>query len=195
MANWCSTSYSVCSDNKQILQRICDAINGCASMSEPLIPGSSPNWVGNIFKKLNINASTERTFWSDARIEDGVLKFHESSAWSRGCAVISLQNHFIRESDDDDSILIIYFVSEELGQGIYETNDESGEFYPERYYLVGEGGDEYYNTFEELKEDVQSLLDTDTDFKDVAEINDALDKAEEEVGCQHVYEISFTDLE
>lgn len=193
MANWCSTSYSVCSENKELLQKICNAINECAAMEEPLIPDSSPNWIGNIFKKMDIKAEAERTFWSEAKIENGVLKFSESSAWSRGYAIISLQDHFCKE--DDDSFLSIYFVSEELGQEIYETNDESGEFYPERYCWYGDDGDEYFNTFEELKKHVQDFLEVDTDFKDVEEINEALEEAEDEVGSQHVYEISFVDLE
>lgn len=194
MANWCSTSYSVCSENKELLQTICDAINECASMKEPLIPKSSPNWVGNVFKKLGIDADTERTFWSEARIEDGVLKFFESSAWSRGNAIISLQDHYLIEDNEDDE-LCVYFVSANLWQGIYETNDESGEFYPERYFWYGDDGDERFNTFEELKEAVQDFLDVDTDFKNVDEINEALEEAEEEFGSQHIYEIEFTNLE
>lgn len=194
MANWCSTNYTVCSENKVLLQTICNAINECEAMTEPLTPGSSPNWIGNVFKKLGIDAETERTFWSEARIEDGVLKFFESSAWSRGCAVISLQDHYFTEDAEDDE-LCIYFVSEEWGQGIYETNDESGEFYPERFCLCGDDGDEYYNTFDELKKAVQGLLDTDRDFADVGEIDTALEEAEEEVGWHRVHEISFVDLE
>lgn len=194
MANWCSTSYSVCSDNKEMLQTICDAINECAAMTEPLTPNSSPNWTGNIFKKLGIKGGNERTSWSDARMEDGVLKFFESSAWNRGCAIVQLQEHF-ENLDDEETWISVYFVSEELGQEIYETNDESGEFYPERYCWYGDDGDEYFNTFEELKEHVQGFLEVDTDFKDVDEINEALEQAEEEHGYQHVYEIEFTDLE
>lgn len=194
MANWCSTSYSVCSDNKEVLQEICDAINDCAAMTEPLTPKSSPSWTGNIFKKLGIEGGKERTFWKDAKVEDGVLKFFESSAWSRGGAIIELQDHY-ENADDTDTWMSVYFVSEELGQGIYETNDESGEFYPERYCWYGDDGDEYFNTFEELKEYARDFLEVDTDFKDVGEINDALEEAEEESGSQHVYEIEFTDLE
>ena len=194
MANWCSTSYSVCSENKELLQTICDAINECAAMKEPLIPKSSPNWIGNVFKKLGINAETERTFWSDAKIEEGVLKFSESSAWSRGCAIISLQDHFIKE-EDEDSYLSIYFVSEELAQNIYETNDESGDFYPERYCWYGDDGEEYFNTFEELKTAVQDFIELKKDFNNVDEINEFFDKEENNFGNQHIYEIEFCNLE
>ena len=194
MANMCSTSYAICSENKALLHAICDAINECASMKEPLIPKSDTNWVGNIFQKLGLGKCNERTFWSDAKIEDGVLKFYENSAWNRGGAIIRLQNHF-DNGEDEESQLSIYFVSEELGNGIYETNDEEGVYFKERYCLYGNNGDEYYNTFEELKADVQEMFETDTDFKDVAEINAALEEAGEEGDNGHVYEIEFTNLE
>lgn len=194
MANMCSTSYAVYCENTALMQKICNAINECASMTEPLIPGSDSNWVGNVFKKLGLNKCNERTFWSDAKIEDGVLKFYESSAWSRGRAIILLQDHF-DNGEDEENFISIYFVSEELGNGIYETNDEAGLYFKERYCLYGDNGDEYYDTFDDLKKDVQEMLGTDTDFRTVAEINAALAESDDDDCGGHVYEIEFTDLE
>ena len=192
MPNWCSTSYAICSGDKQLLQRICDAINECSSMVTPLISKSCPNWTGNIFKKLELKGGQERTFWSDAKMEDGVLKFIENSAWSRGMAILSLQECYISEDDIDFDV---YFMSEEPGNGIWETNDEEGLFFPERYLLSGDDGCEYYNTFDELVKEIQELLVVDTKFKNVAEINVALDEAGDKIGCQQVHEIEIVNLE
>ena len=191
MANWCSTSYVVCSENKGLLQTICDAINKCNQMDEPLIPKSSSNWAGNIFRELGFKGKADRTFWSDARIEDGVLKFFESSAWSRGYAIVSLQEHCVT---DKGNVLDIYFASEESGCEIYETNDTEGLYFPERYCIYGYDGLEYYNTFEEVLEDVHEIFGANIHFDDIKEMNKALKNAEKEIGRYHVYEMEFVEL-
>lgn len=187
MPNWCSTSYAVCSENKSVLKQICDAINECAES----------NRVDNIFKKLGIKVSPERSFWSDATLENGVLKFFENSAWSRGRAIVVLQEHFEQETEEDeeDNHLSIYFLSTEISDGVFEKNDEEGIYFPEKYLLYGDNGDEYYNSFEELKKEVQGILNTQTDFLNLEELNQALSEAGEDADNAHVYEVTLTDLE
>lgn len=183
MPNWCSTSYAVCCENKSVLKQIADAINEC-SQSER---------VESVFNKLGIKASPERTFWSDAKIEEGVLKFFEDSAWSRGGAINILQEHF--ESEEDDKHLSIYFLSQELSNGIFEKNDENGMYFPEQYLLCGDNSDEYYNSFDELKKEIQTILNTQKEFQTLEEINQALLEAAEDADNGCVYEVSLTELE
>ena len=190
MPNWCSTNYAIKCENEELLKKICGAINKCA-LTPRVDLMSDPYWVGNVFKELGLELKGDRSFWQDAKIEDGVLKFFEYSAWSRGCGVVMLQEHYL--SDNDDDFLEVYFVSLELGMGVYETNDESGLFFPERYLWSGPQGEESFDSFEELKEEVQHVLRVDTDFKNVDEIRKALAE-EEEFEDDSIYEIEFTDL-
>lgn len=194
MANWCTTWYTVCSDNQEMLYTIFNAINKCNEMKEPITPHSAPNWTGNIFKELGIEAETGRSFWSEATLKNGELKFTESSAWNRDDAIVLLQEHYCDNGTADYGDFVIYFCSEEFGCGIYETNDEDGEYYPERFCWIGEDDWEYFNCFEDLEIAVRNFLEVDTDFDDVDAINEALEKAEEEHGSQHVYEIEITEL-
>lgn len=194
MPNWCSTTYIIESDNKELLQKICNAINECAKMNEGLVQKSASNWCGNTFKMLGINPNLgDRTFWSSAEIKNGNLEFFEESAWSRGDAITILNEHYTNE--DGEHELNITFISEELGSGIYETNDENGIYFDEKYIFVTDDDLNYYKTFEELKDAVQEYLGMGTDFKSVEEMRKVLDSSEmDEDLCASIYELEYTDL-
>lgn len=195
MANWCSTSYVIESDNQELLQQICNVINECAEMKEPLISKSSVNWAGNTFKKLGIDPDkADRTFWSDARMESGNLHFFEESAWGRGDAIEVLHEHYVNE--EGDCPLSVYFISEELGCGIFQTNDEDGEYFADKYIFVSTDDTCYYESFEELEKDVQDYLEVDTDFESVEDMQEALDEANKKDDSKigSVYEVEYVDL-
>lgn len=194
MPNWCSTTYIIESENKELLQKICNAINECATMKTPLVQKSAVNWAGNVFKMLGIDPDlADRTFWSSAEMKDGKLEFFEEGAWSRGDSIIALDDHFTNE--DGDSELSIIFISEELGSGIYETNDEDGIYFDEKYIFVTDDDLNYYKTFGELKDAVQEYLGMGTDFKSVEEMRKVLDSSEmDENLCADIYELGYADL-
>jgi len=195
MANWCSTDFVIESENKELLQTICNAINDCASMDEPIIPKSSPNWVGNIFDVLGIDPKkADRAFWSSAEIKDGNLHFHEEGAWDRAEAIQVLDQHYT--DDDGDSELGIYFISQEFGSDIFETNDEDGLYFKDRYIFDTEDDTEYFSDFEKLNRAVKEFLNTESDFGSIEEMNDALDENSEENDEQdgHVREIEYANL-
>lgn len=174
MANWCITNFVVECEDKQKLQRICDAIVKCNEMAEPLIENSCKSWTGNIFKELGLKFESDRCFWNDAYMSDGELYILEESAWSRGSSMRQLVEQ-MNNSEDPDNDLIVYFKSEEPGCEIYETNDTDGVHYSERYIFdTSEDGEEYYCTFESLCDDVNSFLEEENDFKALDDVVERL---------------------
>lgn len=180
MANWCTTHFVVECNDKQKLQRICDAIVKCNEMAEPLIEDSSKSWTGNIFKELGLKFESDRCFWYEAYIDLGVLRIFEESAWSRGSSMRQLVEQ-MNDPEYPDNDLIVYFKSEEPGCEIYETNDTDGVHYSERYIFdTSEDGEEYYCTFEGLCDDVNSFLEEENDFKDLNDVVERMDKYNKE---------------
>jgi spore maturation protein CgeB len=92
--------------------------------------------------------------------------------------------------------LNIYFVSEELGCGIFQTNDEEGEYFTDKYIFVSTDDMCYYESFEELKKDVQDYLEVNTDFESVEDMQEALDEANKKDDSKigSVYEVEYVDL-
>lgn len=196
MANNCTTHYKVLCPDKDILQRICDAIEYCNENKEPLTPDSSNNWTGNIFKHLGLKYESDRTFWYGAYIENDVLNLFEEGKWTRGSAMRQLVNQFPDPEDEDESILEVYFYSEEPGCGIYETNDYSGEYFPDEFVLDTEDGTEYCEDFSDLCEKVNEFLDEPKAFLNFQEMESYLEvhnKEHREDGLYcYVYEIQTT---
>lgn len=82
--------------------------------------------------------------------DDGTVSFSVESAWGE----LNEVREFIEEKFPG---VKLYFQCEESGMGIYQTNDDTGEYFPERYYLWMENGESlYHETLEELIKDVES---------------------------------------
>lgn len=161
MANICITNYWV-KGEKETLQKIADAINDKNAVVEKTIPC----WAGNTLAKLGIpHDGAGRCWWYDARIENGVLCFFEEGAWVRGDAIKILSNNL----PDID----VVFLSEELGCGIYETNDTMHEFVEDTTYLDDEeNGCIYASSVEDLLNIVSELYPDSKGCKDIDMLND-----------------------
>lgn len=175
MANWCRTHFVVECNEKQKLQRICDAIEKCNGMPKPLIEDSSRSWTGNIFKELGLKYESERCFWNESYFEDDALQIFEESAWSRGSSMRQLVEQ-MNDPEDPDNDLVVYFRSEECGCEIYETNDTEGVYFPGRYMLdTSEDGEEYFSDFDDLSSAVAEVTGI-YDCTTLGEVEKALDK-------------------
>lgn len=124
---------------------------------ESLLPnGFSNTWLGNLVSRLGTDLHTAycRGEWSDLRMKGGNLLFNTWTAWSR-CEDVET---VIRDKYPD---LEIIFLSEELGNGIFETNDATGEIFPDRVIIdTNDEGSEYY-TYEEALHVLCDKLDLD----------------------------------
>lgn len=160
MANICITNYSI-KGERELLQKIADAIN----CDKAVVENTIPCWSGNTLAALNISEDgAGRCWWYDAQIDDnGILSFYEEGAWSRGEAISILAKEL--------SEIDVYFFSEELGSGIFETNDEFGEFYEDKFLLDDAEECIYAPSFDTLTQIVSELYPGAKGYKDVEELN------------------------
>lgn len=110
-------------------------------------------WLGNLVIKLGGD-------WKKYRcrgeiigydMEDNVLTIYQSTAWCEQEGV----RQIIEETFPS---IKVYYREEEPGCGVYNTNDSSGEYFPERYYLDSYDDNEYFRTMEEAAGYVSEIV-------------------------------------
>ncbi len=153
MPNWASTLYVVVGD-KQQLKELHSLMDELECMKEPLHPnGFGTTWLGNLVIKLggDWNKVYCRGSWDDLTFDGEQITFHVESAWGELNEVRELiEDHF--------PDLKLYYQCEEPGMCIYVTNDDTGKYFPERFYLWVEDEDtEYYQSLESLVEAVENI--------------------------------------
>ena len=116
--------------------------------------GFGPTWLGNLVIKLGGNWEQVycRGSWDNLLLhEDGTVSFSVESAWDEPNEV----REFIEKKFPD---IKFYYQTEESGMGIYKTNDDTGQYFPEEYYLWVENEQtEYYDNLESLIRDVEKI--------------------------------------
>lgn len=170
MPNWCTTSYVAVGDRKQV-KRLYKMMDTLQKMEEPLVEnGFGSSWLGCLVKKLGKDPKKVycRGDWSNLKWRDETsFSFDTEHAWSRPQEVEEL----ILSKFPDISL---YFLEEELGMGIFQTNDSVGEYFKETVIIDSEDeGMEYFTEEEALKE-VSEL--TGAPISDWEQAYDALEK-------------------
>lgn len=172
MPNWCSTAYAIEGDAKEI-KSLYKLMKGLQERKEPSVEnGFGTTWLGCLVDALGKNWHTVhcRGSWSCLELEDDVLKFFTETAWSPCNETFDL----VREKYPS---LRYYFQTEEPGMEIYETNDEDGTYFSDRYFLDACTPDgEYISEYFKEQEDVFQWLEekSGVSVKSVTDI-DALD--------------------
>lgn len=111
--------------------------------------GGDPDWEGYTLKALGITNLEKRSIRGFIRDKDYIgpigdgdaqLNLYAEEAWSRTEFAELLGEKF----PDVD----VWWMAEETGMGIYQTNDSEGGFFPERYFvdtcIDGEYESEYF---------------------------------------------------
>ena len=146
MPNWCMTSYAIVGATKDV-ERISKTLK-----NHSVYESSSDNWEGNVLIELGMNYDkfknrSIRGFVQDhelTRINDdeSLLKIYCDEAWSRTEFADLLGELF------ED--IGIWWRAEEPGCELYQTNDEDGDYFPERYFvdtcINGEYDSEYFTS-------------------------------------------------
>jgi len=148
MPNWCTTSYALTGEQKEV-RSLYNKMKRLQERKTPLLPnGFGKTWLGCLVKSLGRNPEKVccRGQWSNLRLsEEGVLTFDTEHAWSRPADV-----ELIIEKAYPS--LSIYFLEEELGMDIFQTNDEAGEYFKQQIIIDEESeGTEYYTEEEAFK--------------------------------------------
>lgn len=177
MPNWCYTQYAVRGDKKQV-KRLYNKMKKLQEMETPLVEnGFGPSWLGCLVKSLGADPKTVycRGSWSDLdMVAEDTIRFNTEHAWSRPDEVEDL----LCEKFPG---LQIFFLEEELGMDIFQTNDIYGEFFTENIIIdEEENGMEYY-TMEDALERLSELKGEPVTDWEAAEafasaINDAQDE-------------------
>jgi len=149
MPNWCFTNYALTGERKEI-KNLYEKMKRLQERKTPLVPnGFGTSWLGCIIKCLGADPNTVwcRGDWSDLRLsEDGdVLYFNTETAWGRASEVEDL----IRKKFPS---IGIYYLEEELGMGIFQTNDATGKWFSDTIIMDDEtDGIEYFTEKEALE--------------------------------------------
>lgn len=155
MPNWAYTAYFATGDKMQ-LKKLHSVMSELEELKSPGLHenGFGSTWLGNLVIKLGGNWKQVycRGSWDNLLLhEDGTVSFSVESAWGELYDV----RKFIEEQFPG---VRLYFQCEESGMCIYQTNDDTGQYFPEKYYLWVEDGDtEYYNTLEAIAKEVENI--------------------------------------
>lgn len=186
MANWATTSYVIEGD-AQTIKKIKDVLE---KLEDGLIKpynNSSKEWEGNIILALGgeiKNNESMRGFVLDYDCGDDTVTIHAEEAWCLTDFRFALKRIFPEVE--------VYFMIEEPGCEIYQTNDYDGKYYPERYCIdCCVNGDCQVGYFEDM-EGVWKFLEEYgvQDFDDVSKFNEERKEDDEFI---YIHEYEFVD--
>lgn len=129
MANWAYTSYAI-EGPKETLEKIEQAI-----LHHPVKEGSSDGWEGNILMALNGTDDWKSTSYMRGFINEepwyeeshGALRFSAEEAWG----VTDFDEELMSIFPD----IKVYWITEEPGMAVYQTNDKEGKYFKDRFYV------------------------------------------------------------
>ena len=155
MPNWAYTQY-IATGDKERLKKLHSVMSELEDMKSPGLHenGFGSTWLGNLVIKLGGDWKQVycRGSWDNLLLhEDGTVSFSVESAWGELYDI----RKFIEEQFPG---VRLYFQCEEPGMCIYQTNDDTGDYFPEKYYLwVEDGATEYYNTLEAVAKEIENI--------------------------------------
>lgn len=124
MPNWCEVAYRIEGD-KQTLKKIMKA-----AKNHKVRENSSEDWLGNVLDALKIDFSKYsymRGFLLEPPLwDEDTLIINTDEAWSRTD---------FAEALEDNLPVTVYWIAEEPGCEIYETNDSDGKYFTEKYLV------------------------------------------------------------
>ena len=167
MPNWCDTSYKCVGDPKEVRK-----LNSVLKYMEKrktsiLSNGFGKMWLGNLVHKLGGNWEELRCRGeiTDFSLDGNVLTINQQTAWC--------EQEGVREIIEKSFPSIkVYYMEQESGCEVFCTNDASGEYFPERYFLDSYEDWEYFETLDEAAKFVSNIIG-----HEVEPSADAIDKA------------------
>ena len=176
MPNWCTTSYALTGERKE-LRSLYGKMKRLQERKTQLLPnGFGKTWLGCLVKRLVGDPETVycRGEWSSLTLKDGVLRFDTMHAWSRPAEVEMVIEKAYPSVN-------IYFLEEELGMDIFQTNDEAGEFFKEQVIIDEESeGMEYYTEEAALEHLTELAGKPITSWEEAVAFADAINEAQDE---------------
>lgn len=193
MANMASTSYRIVG-KKEDLQKIYDLWKKFSSKQRPPMQNAAdPDWEGNIILALggDIEDKCLRGFIQTCEFDGDILNIEAEEAWSVTDFRICLTQHFEN--------IQVFFLCEELGCGVFQTNDKQGDYFNYHYLMdifVNNQSDwEYYDTEEQALSHAAKLLGRESITKEeVEKFNEQHEKlGDESENYIHIYELEIVE--
>lgn len=167
MANWAKTSYRI-EGSKNDLEQVFNVINDFMTGKQPPIEdGAVKEWEGNILKALgatdeHFKNNYLRGFIQEYELEGNLVCIEAEEAWGA-----TDFRHVLEQLMPN---LTIYYIVEEWGCEIYETNDFDGKYFPERFLVDarwnGTNCSEYFETKEQMERYLTKLMEKKVDNKE-----------------------------
>lgn len=193
MANWCSTSYVVVGNEKEVrnfYQRLKKILNN----SEALKSDFGNSWLGNILDNFGFSPEdiycrgyiTDFGFGVNKDDKGLNLSFGTETAWA------PMNEVFDKIFKEHYPSLKYYYIAEEPGCELYETNDAKGLYFqPFLLDLYGDkfGWDihEYYDNLEDALKAANEILQKD--FVSIKEVEDYISDLEDVYGSLYEFQI------
>jgi len=189
MPNWAYTTYKIRGSEDEVAA-LHKTIQNLADMDESLLPnGFGKLWLGNLVHALG--GDWEKVYCRghilDYSLENGILKINTETAWGE----MSNVRHFIEQKYPS---LQIFFQTEECGMCIFQTNDATGEIFPERWLLDynDEANSLYlWEYFKDLPAVIEYLKNNGVLTKEVYPSKGAITAALEEIQEERPDDISY----
>lgn len=172
MPNWAYSVYKIKGSEEEVAA-LHKTIQDLEQREESLLPnGFGKLWLGNLVHALG--GDWEKVYCRgqilDYSLENGILKINTETAWGE----MSDVRHLIETKYPS---LQIFFQTEECGMCIFQTNDATGEIFPERWLL--DYNDEKENIFiweyfTDLPAVIQYLKDNGVIEKDIQPTKEAI---------------------
>lgn len=192
MPNWCSTEYYVVGSKRE-LSDLNKKMERLENRKESLVKNDFGNtWLGNLVESLGGDWKKVycRGGWGcrEYNKEKNTLTFTTETAWCE----MDEWREFIESCYKTIKML---YVTEELGCGIYQTNDKEGVFFKDKYVLDYTEDVEYFETIDQAVEFIEELIGLKIEDKTVNGIQEKLDEYVEKNEDEEDLFFSFHEFE
>lgn len=202
MPNWCSTDYQIVGNRTKVqnlynkFKQVMAADRSYEKDSSTFLPNSG--WLGYVAKDiLEINPELEKIFcrgtieWLQEELDmddndTAHFQLTTETAWT------DCRELFYRLSEKYD--VEVLFITEELGCGIFQINDEEGRCFDSKYIVDDfEEGMDYYSSFDEVADIIEEKSGKrPTDFKDAVKLIEDCE-LDDKIAIHEVDYVSLTD--
>ncbi len=176
MPNWACTTYKCVGDLKDV-EKLHEALINIDAFNTTIVKnGFGKRWLGNLVTILGYDWKEYccRGEIIDYSLYNNVLTIHQLTAWG--------EQEGVRKCIEQTFPSIkVYYLVEEPGCEVFCTNDNIGEYFPDRYFLDCNDEPQYWQTIEEAAKWVSELVNRSVEATFVA-IEDALDQYSQKLG-------------
>ena len=187
MPNWCNTSYKFVGDKEEIAD-IYNKLQSLNDMPEPLVE----NGFGKLFLGcvVNLFGGDWKEIYCRGEIDymeicgDSMIQLSTMTAWGDMPEVWD----FVCKNYPS---IKYYYLAEEGGLCYYVNSDTTGEYFPEKYYVLhAEGYSEYLDDDEELLEYIAEKIGA-AKIESIDQLDQLLEQYNKEHANEEIYYHEF----